>query len=109
MAFPDISIRLRRMLGQDGIAPGWIGFLTGLVLASLFLTQFIVSPRWGALSDRIGRKPVVVICTVLSALSMLAYALTTSPWGVLLSRVLAGFAAANVVVAQAYLADRTKE
>jgi len=109
MAFPDISIRLRRMLAGEGVPMGWIGFLTGLVLASLFLTQFIVSPRWGALSDRIGRKPVVAICTALSALSMLVYALTTSPWGVLVSRILAGFAAANVVVGQAYLADQTTE
>lgn len=101
MAFPDLSIRLREM--------GLAQFAVGAVLASLFLTQIIASPRWGALSDRIGRKPVIIICTTLSALSMVVYAVSDSPWGVLVSRILGGLAAANVVVAQAYLADATTE
>jgi MFS family permease len=101
MAFPDVQLRAEQ-LGANGP-------LIGVLLASLFAVQFIVSPRWGALSDRIGRKPVVVICTIFSALSMLVYATTDSLWGILASRILAGLAAANVVVAQAYLADQTTE
>ena len=101
MAFPDVQIRAEK-LG----APGW-GI--GLLLASLFAVQFFASPRWGRLSDRIGRKPVVIICTLLSAASMLVYALTNSLEGILFSRVLAGLAAANVVVAQAYMAEHTSE
>lgn len=101
MAFPDIQLRAEQM--------GANGLVIGLLLASLFAIQFIASPRWGALSDRIGRKPVVVTCTILSAASMLVYATTDSLWGILASRVLAGLAAANVVVAQAYLADQTTE
>lgn len=101
MAFPDVQIRAEK-LG----APGW-GI--GLLLASLFAVQFFASPRWGRLSDRIGRKPVVVICTLLSAASMLVYALSNSLEGIFFSRVLAGLAAANVVVAQAYMAEHTLE
>lgn len=101
MAFPDIQIRAEEMG-----APGW---MIGLLLASLFAVQFVVSPRWGKLSDHVGRKPVAVFCTALSASSMVVYALTDSLWGILISRVLAGFAAANVVVAQAYTADITSE
>ncbi len=101
MAFPDVQLRAE-VFG----APGW---LIGMVLSSYFLTQLIVSPHWGALSDRIGRKPVLLGCTVLSALSMLVYAFAGTVWLILASRVLAGFAAANVVVGQAYIADITPE
>ena len=97
MAFPDIQLRAE-VFG----APGWI---IGMLLSSYFLVQMAASPKWGLLSDRIGRKPVLLICQALSALSMLAYAYANGLWGILGSRVLAGFAAANVVVAQAYIAD----
>ncbi len=99
MAFPDIQLRAEAM--------GASGLVIGLLQSALFAVQLIVSPRWGAWSDRIGRKPVLVICTVLSGLSMVAYALSTNLWGILLARVLGGFAAANVVAAQAYVADST--
>lgn len=101
MAFPDIQLRAEK-LG----APGW---LIGALLASYFVTQVLVSPHWGRLSDRIGRKPVLLVCTALSITSMVAYALVTSLIGILISRILAGFAAANVVVAQAYIADTSTE
>jgi MFS family permease len=98
MLIPDVQLRAEA-LG----APGW---LIGVVLASMFVVQFIASPRWGALSDRIGRKPVLVGCTLLSALAMFVYAGAGSVWLILASRVVAGLGAANVAVAQAYLADR---
>jgi MFS family permease len=101
MAFPDVQLRAE----QFG-APGW---LIGILLSSYFITQFLVSPHWGRLSDRIGRKPVLSVCTALSALSMVVYAFADSIWGILFARILAGLAAANVVVAQAYIADNTPE
>ena len=101
MAFPDIQLR-----AEAFGAPGWI---IGGLLSSYFLVQMVASPKWGLLSDRIGRKPVLLICHGLSALSMLAYAYSHGLWGILGSRVLAGFAAANVVVAQAYIADTLDE
>ncbi len=101
MAFPDVQLRAEAL--------GASGFVIGFLLASLFAVQLVVSPKWGALSDRIGRKPVAVFCTFLSALAMLVYALSDSLWGILFSRVVGGFAAANVVVLQAYLADLTSE
>lgn len=107
MAFPDIQTRAEGYFQAAGVSKP--GVLIGLLLASYFVTQILVSPRWGALSDRIGRKPVLLICTALSALSMVSYALLPSWWGILFSRLLAGFAAANVVVGQAYIADETNE
>ncbi|MBI5705978.1 MAG: MFS transporter [Armatimonadetes bacterium] len=101
MAFPDIQLR-----AQAFGAPGW---LIGALLSSYFVTQFVVSPQWGRFSDRIGRKPVLLACTALSALSMVVYAYADNVWIILFSRLLSGLAAANVVVGQAYLADITPE
>ena len=101
MAFPNLAVRLR----DFGLSGAWVG----LILASLFVTQFIVSPLWGRYSDRKGRRNVIALCTALSSASMLVYALIDHPLGVLLSRVLAGVAAANVVAAQAFLADYSDE
>ncbi len=101
MVLPDVQLRLEAFR-----APGW---LIGAVLAAYFLTQLLVSPLWGRASDRIGRKPVLLLCGGLSAGSMLLYGFAHGVAGILSSRVLAGVAAANVVVAQAYLADTTDE
>lgn len=97
MFIPDVQLRAES-LG----APGWV---IGLVLASMFVIQFLVSPWWGVLSDRIGRKPVFLACTALSAAGMLVYALQDSIAAIVISRVLAGLGAANVAVAQAYVVD----
>lgn len=84
---------------------GASGLVIGLLLASMFVVQLLVSSRWGKLSDRLGRKSVLVACTLISGLGMVAYALATNLWWILLARVLAGLGAANVAVAQAYISD----
>lgn len=101
MVFPDVQLHAREL--------GATGPLIGLLLASMFIVQLVASPPWGALSDRVGRKPIFLFCTALSATSWIVYGLSTNLWFILLSRVLAGLAAANVVVGQAYLADVTSE
>lgn len=106
MLIPDVQIRLDEM-----IRPFWLGrievkgVLIGAILSSMFLVQFLVSSRWGKLSDRIGRKPVIVGCTLLSASAMFVYASAADPVTILLSRVLAGLGAANIAVTQAYVSD----
>ena len=79
----------------------------GLLVASFSFMQFIFAPRWGRLSDRIGRRPVLLIGLCGSAASYLLFALAGNFWTLLLSRVLAGGMGATVNVAQAYLADIT--
>lgn len=107
MAFPDIQLRAEKFAHEAGVARP--GLIIGILLSSYFVVQIFASPHWGRLSDRVGRKPVIVVCTGLSALSMLAYAFASNVWGILGSRILAGLAAANVVVGQAYVADTTTE
>jgi len=79
----------------------------GLLVASFSLMQFLLAHWWGRLSDRIGRKPVILVGLLGSSLSYLLFAFAASYWVLLASRVLAGAMGATVNVAQAYLADVT--
>ena len=101
MIVVDIQLRVAEM-----VPSGWkVGLTVGAILASTFVIQMLVSPYWGRASDRLGRKPVIVACTALSALAMLVYGGATSVWWILASRILAGLSAANVAVSQALIAD----
>jgi DHA1 family tetracycline resistance protein-like MFS transporter len=86
-----------------GISPAAIGVL----VTSFSLLQLLVSPLWGALSDRIGRRPVLLLGLAGSTLSYVLFALAGSFWALLASRVIAGSMGATVGVAQAYVADIT--
>ncbi len=97
MLIPDIQLRAERL--------GARGWTIGAVLSAMFVVQAIASPFWGALSDRVGRKPVVLACTGFSALSMLVYTQADSVGVMLATRILSGLGAANVSIAQAALAD----
>jgi MFS transporter, DHA1 family, tetracycline resistance protein len=81
----------------------------GLLLMCHAAAQFVFAPLWGRLSDRIGRRPVLLMTVAGTALSLLALGLATSlPW-IFAARVLGGAFAANISVASAYVADVTAE
>jgi multidrug resistance protein len=79
----------------------------GFLVSSFSLCQLLLAPWWGRLSDRIGRRPVILLGLTGSALSYLIFAFAGSFGLLLLSRVLAGSMGATVNVVQAYLADVT--
>lgn len=79
----------------------------GVLVASFSLMQFLLAHWWGRLSDRIGRRPVILVGLAGSALSYLLFALASNFWLLLLSRMVAGGMGATVNVAQAYLVDTT--
>ncbi len=79
----------------------------GALVASFSLMQFLVAPWWGRLSDRVGRRPVLLLGLAASAASYILFAVAQSFTILLLSRLLAGSIGATVNVAQAYLADVT--
>lgn len=79
----------------------------GMLVASFSLMQFLLAPWWGRLSDRIGRRPVILTGLAGSAVSYLMFAAAADYRMLLLSRVIAGGMGATVNVAQAYLADVT--
>ncbi|MBM3802136.1 MAG: MFS transporter [Acidimicrobiia bacterium] len=81
--------------------------LVGLLSTSFSLMQFLFAPVWGRLSDRVGRRPVILIGLLGSSISYLTFGLAQSLPILFLSRVLAGIAGANISTAQAYIADST--
>lgn len=78
------------------------------VLGSVYsLMQFFFSPVWGRLSDRMGRRPILLLSLLGSTLSYFLFAFSNTLGLIILSRVLAGIFAANISTAQAYIADIT--
>jgi MFS family permease len=89
--------------GEMGATP----FVVGLIIASYSGMQFLFAPIWGALSDRFGRRPLLLVGLFGSAASYVVFGLAQSLGVLLLSRVIAGIMGANIPVAQAYIADST--
>jgi MFS family permease len=83
--------------------------MVGFVIASYSFMQFICMPFWGRLSDKIGRRPVLLISLAASALGYLIWGFSNSLVGLLASRLVAGAGNANIAVAQAYVSDVTTE
>jgi MFS transporter, DHA1 family, tetracycline resistance protein len=89
------------------------GFELGLLMASFSAMQFLFAPAWGHLSDRIGRRPVLLVSIAGSAVAYAWFALatrlegSTALWMIIASRAFAGICGANITVAQAYIADIT--
>ena len=86
---------------------GASGLEVGFLLMSYSLMQFFFAPMWGRLSDRIGRRPVLMISLATSAVGYTIWGLSTSLAMLFVSRIVAGFGNANLAVAQAYIADVT--
>lgn len=81
----------------------------GILIASYSLTQFLFMPFWGRLSDKVGRKPILLTSLAASALGYLIWGMTDSLLGLFISRLIAGAGNANIAVAQAYVSDVTTE
>jgi len=89
------------------------GFVSGAIVSSYSLMQLIFSPIWGRLSDRVGRRPVLLGSTACACLSYVIFAIGSGLSGnvalavMFISRLFAGICGANITVAQAYIADIT--
>jgi MFS transporter, DHA1 family, tetracycline resistance protein len=79
-----------------------------LLLAIYSLMQLFTAPLWGRLSDRVGRRPVLIVSMAASVLAYLWIGSATALWMLFAARALAGACAGNIAAAQAYIADITK-
>ncbi len=82
-------------------------FVATLLGASYALGQLLFVPIWGALSDRVGRRPVLLVSVATTIVAMLVLGSATELYLLFVGRVLGGIATANIAVAQAYIADVT--
>ncbi|HET7623918.1 MAG TPA: MFS transporter [Verrucomicrobiae bacterium] len=90
------------------------GIVIGIIFSVYSAVQFIFSPIWGKLSDRIGRRPILLMSTAGACVSYVIFALASGATNpslalglIIFSRILAGICGANITVAQAYVADIT--
>ncbi|MBC7421673.1 MAG: MFS transporter [Bdellovibrio sp.] len=80
---------------------------TGLLLSIYSLMQFIFSPFWGRLSDRYGRRPILLICLAGEVFSYLLFAQATNLPILFAARMFSGFFGASISTASAYISDIT--
>lgn len=83
-------------------------FTLGLLTASFAIAQFLATPAIGAISDRYGRRPVMLICVLGSAISYFMFGWAGALWVLFLSRIIDGITGGVAATAQAYIADTSK-
>src|SRR6266481_3862692 len=90
------------------------GAVIGVIIASFSAMQFVFSPIWGRLSDKHGRRPILLLSTAGAAASYVLFAVSSglenhsmAIWMMVLARAFAGLCGGNITVAQAYIADIT--
>jgi DHA1 family tetracycline resistance protein-like MFS transporter len=104
LIFPVLPPLLRAVTHKDEVS-----FLYGIVLALYSLMQFVFSPVLGAMSDRYGRRPVLLASIAGATVDYLVMAITPLFSVLLIGRAIAGLLSANLAVATAYIADITEE
>jgi DHA1 family tetracycline resistance protein-like MFS transporter len=103
LIIPVLPRLVGELAGSRDAQTWWYGAL----VISYGAMQFLCAPALGALSDRVGRRPVLLAGIGGLAVMFLVPALTSSLWVLLASRIVGGMFAANLAVAQAYIADVT--
>ena len=86
---------------------GASAFHIGALASAYALMQFIFAPVWGRLSDRYGRRPVILVSLAGTAISSVLFGLATSMAFLWVARILNGISGASYSAAQAYVADVT--
>ena len=104
-----IVIPLLPIYAERFHAPSFPGVTGGALIASYSLMQLVFAQLWGRVSDRVGRRPVLLVSLAASAISYLLLAGAWSLGMLFVARLLAGAAGANISVAQAYIADVTSK
>jgi len=102
LIFPILPDLLREVTGGDDF-----GFLYGLMLSVFAIMQFVLSPVLGALSDRFGRRPVLLLSLAGTLIDYLVMGLSPLGWVLVVGRAVAGITSANMAVASAYITDIT--
>lgn len=89
---------------------GASGFQLGLLVASYGVMRLIFAPLWGSLSDRVGRKPILLIGVFGNGLTLLLFGLSTQLWMLFLARSLSGvLSSATSPTTMAYISDSTSK
>src|SRR6267142_2116267 len=84
-----------------------IGIISGFIVAAFTVAQLLSAPMWGRFSDRVGRRPTLLIALGAAAIAYLFFGFAHSLLVLFLSRIVQGAGGGTVGVIQAYVADST--
>jgi MFS family permease len=84
-----------------------VGIISGAIVAAFTVAQLLSAPAWGRFSDRVGRRPTLLIALSASAIAYLIFGFAHSLFVLFISRVVQGAGGGTVGVIQAYVADST--
>ncbi|MVN85788.1 MFS transporter [Deinococcus sp. HMF7620] len=101
LIIPVLPGLVKELAGSEAAGAQSIGWLT----AAYAVMQFVFAPILGSLSDRFGRRPILLLSLAGMALDYVLLILAPNLWWLLLGRVLAGVTGASLTVANAYIAD----
>src|ERR1700690_521933 len=104
LIFPILPRLIEDVTHAGNVAP-YIGIMTALYA----VMQFIFAPVLGALSDKLGRRPVLLISLAGTVINYVVMAFAPQLWMLLVGRAFAGLTSANVSVATAYITDISPE
>ena len=103
IVIPFLTYFIEDLATMQGVLE--IGLWVGLMMMSYSAAQFLFSPFWGSLSDRLGRKPILLIGLVGNTIFFALFGISTSLIMALVARFFAGAFNANIAVAKAYIGD----
>jgi DHA1 family tetracycline resistance protein-like MFS transporter len=104
LIFPILPSLLQEVTHADNVA-STLGIMTALYAAM----QFVCAPVLGSLSDRLGRRPLLLVSLAGATINYVFLAFASDLWTLLLGRAIAGITSANVSVATAYITDISAE
>ena len=106
LVIPFLTYFIQDLAAGDGFTDvGRRDLWVGIVLAAYTFGQFMFTPILGSLSDRIGRRPVIMFGLISNTIFFIAFGLAQGLWFALIVRFLAGAGNGNIAVARAYIGD----
>ena len=106
LVIPFLTYFVQDLATSDGFTEiGQRDLWVGIMLAAYTFGQFLFTPILGALSDRIGRRPIIMFGLISNTIFFIAFGLSGSLWFALIVRFLAGAGNGNIAVARAYIGD----
>src|ERR1043165_9400513 len=110
MIIPLLPFYVKDLGGAGLNFLGWhvgVGTITGVIVTSYTIAQLLSAPLWGKFSDRVGRRPTLMIALTASGIAYLIFGFADSLLLLFLSRIVQGARGGTVGVIQAYVADST--
>ena len=104
LIFPFIPFLVREQLALPADHPN-VPLYAGVLAAAYLFGQFICSPFYGSLSERLGRRPVLLVCVIISTCFLLAFGFSSNYYLSVALRFLQGAFAGALTVGKLYLAD----